>query len=100
MGCVFPNKDIFKPLNGINRNEKHLNNFVQLTKENPTSTKKEEKTLTKKLTTKILLNRRKILKTLINMHAIVVKHYVSHFKFLVFLNYILIKCLMIFKMKK
>jgi len=49
MGCVFPNKDIFKPLNGINRNEKHLNNFVQLMKENPTSTKKRRKNLDQKI---------------------------------------------------
>jgi len=37
MGCVFPNKDVFKPFNGTSRNEEHFNHFVQLTKENPTT---------------------------------------------------------------
>ncbi len=43
MGCDFPNKDVFKPFNENNRNEEHLSNYVQLTNENPTSTKKKEK---------------------------------------------------------
>ncbi len=38
MGCDFLNKDVLKPLNGTNRNENHLNVFVPLMKENPTST--------------------------------------------------------------
>jgi hypothetical protein len=50
--------------------------------------------------TKILLYIEKIFKTLLNMHAIVVKHCVLHFKFILFLNFILTSCLMIFKMKK
>jgi hypothetical protein len=48
MGGVFPNKDVLKPFNGTNRNEKHLNIFFQLTKEDLASTKEKEKTLTKK----------------------------------------------------
>jgi hypothetical protein len=40
MGCDFPNKNVLKPFNETNKNEKHLNNFVQLTKENLASTKK------------------------------------------------------------
>ncbi len=47
MGGGFPNK-VLKPFNGTNRNEKHLNNFVQLTKKDLASTKEKEKTLTKK----------------------------------------------------
>jgi hypothetical protein len=49
------------------------------------------------MSTKILLNIIKILKTLLKMHAIVVKHCVSHFKFVLFLNNILTNCLMIKK---
>jgi hypothetical protein len=96
MGCDFFNKDVLKPFNGTSRNEEHLNHFVQLMKENPTLKKKKKKTLTKKMMTKILLYIKKILKTFINMHVIVVKHCVSHFKFILFLNYILINCLIIF----
>jgi len=48
--------------------------------------------------TKILLNIRKILKTLPNMHVIVVKHCVL--KSVLFLNHILINYLMILKLKK
>jgi hypothetical protein len=76
MGCDFPNKDVFKPFNETNRNEKHLNNLVQLTNENPASTKKRKrKPLTKRMTTIILLNIRKILKTFLNMHVIIVKRF-------------------------
>jgi hypothetical protein len=73
MGCVFPNKNVLKPFNGTSTNEEHLNNFVPLTKENRVSTTRK-KNLNKKNDDK------KILNTLLNMHAIVVKHYVSHFK--------------------
>jgi len=37
--------------------------------------------------TNILLNIREILKTLLNMHAIVTKHCVSHFRFFLFLYF-------------
>jgi hypothetical protein len=47
MGCDFPNKDVLKPFDGISRNEEHLNNFVQSTKENLASKKKKEKILSK-----------------------------------------------------
>jgi hypothetical protein len=79
MGCVFLNKNVFKPFNGTNRDEEHFNKFIPLTEQNRTSTT-TTKNLTKKMMTKILLNIKKILKTLLNMHAIVVKHCVSHFK--------------------
>jgi len=100
MGCDFPNKNVLKLFNETNKNEERFNNFVQLTEENLASTKKKKKTLTKRMTKKILLNIRKILKTLLNMHVLVVKHCVSHFKFIFFINYILTNYLMIFKMKK
>jgi hypothetical protein len=97
MYCDFPNKYVLKPFNGISINEEHLNNFVQLKKKKiQLQQKEEEKTLTKRMTTKILLNIRKTLKTLLYMHAMVIKHCVSHFKFVLFLNYILTICLMIF----
>jgi hypothetical protein len=48
MGCDFLNKYVLKPFNGTSRIEEHLNNFLQSTKENLASMKKEEKTLTKK----------------------------------------------------
>jgi hypothetical protein len=88
VGCDFPNENVLEPFNETNKNEEHLNNFVQLTK-------KKKKPLTKIMTTKILLNIRKILKTLLNMDVIVVKHCVLHFKFVLFLKYILTFCLMI-----
>jgi hypothetical protein len=96
MGCDFCNKDVLKPFNETNRNEEHFNNFFQLMNESPTLAKeKRKKTLTKRMMKKKLLNIRKILQALINMHAIVVKHCVSHFNFILFLNYILTNCLMI-----
>jgi hypothetical protein len=30
MGCDFPTKNVLKPFNETNQNEKHLNDFVQL----------------------------------------------------------------------
>jgi hypothetical protein len=39
MGCDFFNKDVLKPFNGTNRNEKHHNIFFQLTKTNLASIK-------------------------------------------------------------
>ncbi len=100
MGCEFPIKYVSKPFNGTSRNEEHVNNFVQSPKRKSNFKENKEKTLTTKMTTKILSNIIKTLKTLLNMHATVVKHCVSHFKFILFLNYILANCLMIFKMKK
>jgi hypothetical protein len=43
MGCDFPPKNVLKSFNETNRNEKHLNSFVQLTKENHVSTKTKTK---------------------------------------------------------
>ncbi len=79
----------YNHLMGLIKNEEHFNKFFLLTKENPASTKKKKKkkNLTKRMTTKILLNIRQKLKTLLNMHAIVVKHCVLHLKFMLFLNY-------------
>ncbi len=41
MGCDFLNKYVLKPFNETSRNEEHLNNFVQLMKENTTSKTKK-----------------------------------------------------------
>jgi hypothetical protein len=42
MGCDFPNKNVLKLFNEVNKNEERFNNFVQLTKENLASTKKKK----------------------------------------------------------
>jgi len=41
MGCDFLKKYVLKPFNETSRNEEHLNNFVQLMKENTTSKTKK-----------------------------------------------------------
>jgi hypothetical protein len=81
MGYVSHNKNVLKPFNRISRNEEHLNNFVPLMKENRASTIKFKKNLDKKNDDKNIIKYKKISKTLLNMHAIVVKHCVLHFKF-------------------
>jgi hypothetical protein len=43
MGCDFSNKNVLKPFNETNRNEEHLNDFVQLMNESLTSKKKRKK---------------------------------------------------------
>jgi hypothetical protein len=61
--------------------------------------KKKKKNLDQKNDNKNIIKHKKILKTLLNMHVIVIKYCVSHFKFVLFLNYVLTNCLMIKKMK-
>jgi hypothetical protein len=69
------NKDVLKPFNVIGRKGEHFNKYVPLMKVNPTSTTKRKKTFDQKNDEFFLLNIKKILKTLLNIHdAIVVKH--------------------------
>jgi hypothetical protein len=57
--CDFPNKYVLKPFNGISINEEHLNNFVQLTKKNPASTKRRRKNLDQKNDNKNIIKYKK-----------------------------------------
>ncbi len=52
----------------MGKNEEHVDNFVPLVKENPISTTKRKKTLTKKMMKKMLLNIKKDIKD-IGKHA-------------------------------